>query len=89
MFMDEIMELFGGPSAYFMLEEFYSFLRDGGKLSDNKTTTEIVYNQCINNEWASTQLSYWRKLLLILYRSCPILGRIMRSCILYLRKINN
>lgn len=75
--------------SYFMLEEFYSFLRDGGKLSDNKTTTEIVYNQCINNEWASTQLSYWRKLLLILYRSCPILGRIMRSCILYLRKINN
>lgn len=75
--------------SYFMLEEFYSFIRDGGKLSDNKNITNIIYKKSIKNNWAKTQLSYWRKLLLILNYSCPILAKIMRSCILYVRKIKN
>lgn len=73
--------------SYFMLEEFYSFLRDGGKLSDNDKITNIVYNISMNNRWAKMQLSYWRKLLLFLYNSCPILAKIMRYCIQYARKM--
>lgn len=73
--------------SYFILEEFYSFIRDGGKLSDNENFTKIIYNQAIKNQWAKSHLASWRISLISLYKLCPILGKIMRNILLFLRKM--
>lgn len=72
--------------AYFVLEEYYSFLRDGGDPDIDKS----LYNDVFTRFWCKKALSMlrgWRSLMLRLYKFSPFCGRILRFLIYKTRLI--
>lgn len=66
--------------AYFVLEEYYSFLRDGGDPNMDKR----LYNDVFTKFWSRKALSMlrgWRCLMLKLYKYSPFCGRLLRYMI--------
>lgn len=72
--------------SYFVLEEYYSFLRDGGDPNMDKR----LYNDVFTRFWCEKALSMlreWRSLMLRLYKFSPFCGRILRFLIYKTRLI--
>lgn len=66
--------------SYFVLEEYYSFLRDGGSPSFDKKLYSAVFSKYWNKN-SLTLLRGWRKILLVLYKYSPFCGNIFRCII--------
>ena len=72
--------------AKFFIEEYFSFLRDGG--TDCPTELkEHIHKHYLKNKWAVSQTAPWRLLLVRTYKLSPILGKITRRFLVNLRKI--
>lgn len=66
--------------AYFVLEEYYSFLRDGGDPDIDKSLYKDVFTKFWSNK-ALSMLRGWRSIMLRLYKFSPFCGRIFRYMI--------
>lgn len=63
----------------FILEEYFSFLRDGGKITRNTSINNYVNSVALENKLAVAELKKWRLIMLVLYKFSPILGNIYRA----------
>ena len=75
--------------SYFVLNEYYGFLRDGGKPILDKKFSKLVFNYYLNNTTARRQFPKWRRLLIVLYKISPVLGNIYRYVIVKSRNVSN
>lgn len=72
--------------AYFVLEEYYSFLRDGGDPDIDKCLYKDVFSKFWNKK-ALSMLRGWRLMMLMLYKYSPFCGRMLRYIIYKTRLI--
>jgi hypothetical protein len=72
--------------SYFVLEEYYSFLRDGGDPNMDKRLYNDVFTKFWNKK-ALSMLRGWRSLMLKLYKYSPLCGRLLRYMIYKTRLI--
>ena len=75
--------------AYFVINEYFAFLRDGGQPNFDPIFSSKVNNYYFNNKIAKSKMPRWRKGLLELYRINPIIGNIYRYIFVKLRYISD
>lgn len=64
--------------ALFVLEEYFSFLRDGGGGDKTGEIVKLVNREFLKNSWATRRLASWRLLMIRCYKYSVLLGCIYR-----------
>jgi glycosyltransferase involved in cell wall biosynthesis len=72
--------------AKFFIEEYFSFLRDGGTDCPAELK-DLIYNKYLKNKWAVSHTTSWRLALVRLYKINPMFGKIARRILVGVRKI--
>ena len=75
--------------AYFVINEYYAFLRDGGQPNFDKDFSSKVNNCYFTNKIARSEIPKWRQLLLELYKINLHLGNLYRYTFVKLRHLSN
>lgn len=73
-------------TAQFAIEEYFSYLRDGGKTDYRPEITYRINSEFLKNKWATNRLPFWRVLMVRCYKFSPLLGRAYRFIFVELRK---
>ncbi|MCL2416559.1 MAG: glycosyltransferase [Bacteroidales bacterium] len=72
-------------TAKFFIEEYFSFLRDGG--TDCPTELKkLICEKYLKNKWAVSQIAPWRLALVRAYNINPALGKVARQILIGARK---
>lgn len=71
---------------YFVLKEYFTYLRMGGRYINNPIQ-EKVNVMCLNDAIACQATPRWRIMMLKIYRFSPFLGNIYRYCFVKLRSL--
>lgn len=71
----------------FIIEEYFSFLRDGGRVDFCSQINDYVNNIGLCNSAAVAELPSWRVLMLRCYRASLVLGNIYRYAFVRLRAL--
>lgn len=66
---------------FFLMQEYYAFLRSGGDVKKEDGIKQIMRSHCFNNSWALSRLTIIQKILLLAYIINPYLGKIVREMI--------
>ncbi|MCS2689264.1 glycosyltransferase family 2 protein [Bacteroides sp.] len=82
-------ELVLNSLALFVLEEYFTFLRDGGSPKYDENVTNLVNYKYLENDWAVCHLASWRLFMLRCYKRSIILGGLYRSFLLGMRHLFN
>lgn len=72
--------------SYFVLSEYYSYLRDGGEPKKQQSFHNTVYNKYYSQETLS-KFPLWSSILLRSYRKSTILGKFVRNCFLFVKSL--
>ena len=73
-------------TAQFFIEEYFSFLRDGGTECPTELKN-LIHKRYLKNKWAVSQIASWRLILVKAYKLNPIFGNIARQILVSIRKI--
>lgn len=73
--------------ALFAIEEYFSYLRDGGKLDNCAKLTLKINNVYLHNQFARSNVALWRLIMVKLYKLSPLLGKFYRFIFVELRKL--
>ncbi|MCL2027594.1 MAG: glycosyltransferase [Bacteroidales bacterium] len=71
--------------AAFFIQEYFTFLRDGGTDCPAELK-ELIYKKYLKNRWAVSQTAWWRLILVKMYKY-PTLGRMARRILVGIRKL--
>ena len=72
--------------SYLLLDEYYSFLRDGGKIEYSPSFCKLVNLEFWSNE-ALSEFPIWKRLVLKSYHYNEYLGIFVRNTLNILRKL--
>lgn len=71
--------------AFFVLQEYYTFLRSGGDFFSETEVQNLVKNIYIKNGWALNKLTLWQKGMLLTYCNSPKIGSMFRDLLVVVR----
>lgn len=72
--------------SYFVMKEYFTFLRMGGIYTSN-CITEMINTVCLKDQQACALTASWRLYMLMIYRLNPFLGQLACSVIIYIRNL--
>lgn len=74
-------------SSRFFLDEYFSFLRDGGSPNTQPVITDMVNNKYLSNDTYTSLIPVWRIMMLRAYRCSPVMGGVYRWLFIKLRAV--
>lgn len=71
--------------AIFLVDEFYSYLRDGGDLEIDNEFKKVVYDYVLNNTFVLHEIPYWKIAFVRTFRFNKFLAILLRKMLFYIR----